>query len=244
VSLLAGVSPLVEVTKKGNAKDVSWKGFQKVCGNPSNFLNELKEFPSAIDAGKVPRKNIEKVRQVMIIMGADFSHDVLKGKSMAAAGLCTWLQNICAYYTLAAPAEVPAAPATTRSATPREVQNGFISKADITELKAVSRPPRGIVMVLEVVGLLVEGREEKMEWAECKRMLGDVTFLNQLLTFDIHAVPPASLAKAKTLVSEPSFNIEDLTRQSKAAAGLAKWVLHVLEKSGKGGDSQERAVLS
>lgn len=56
------------------------------------------EFPTAIDAGTVPRQNIQNARKVLIALGGEDRVAHLKKASCAAAGMCTWAANICAYY--------------------------------------------------------------------------------------------------------------------------------------------------
>jgi len=239
--LLAGISPQVEVTAKGNVKRDDWKEGKKLLGNPGQLIKELNEFPALIDAGKVPRRNIQNARKIQLAMGPEFS-DTLKKKSMAAGCLWVWVQNICAYYAIAAPPAPPAAPAEPPMTTTVEdnapappAASRFLSKADIVELKSVNCPPDAVKDVLAVVGLLLNGKEN-MDWGSCKRMLADGRFLQKLCELDIHRIPKESLAEAKVLATEAGIGVKSLASQSKAVVGLAMWVQDVLQKTSSGGD--------
>lgn len=222
----------------------SWKEFQTLCSNPADFINDLKEFPLLIDEGKVPRKNIENVRKVQIAMGSDATPESLKAKSAAASSMCRWLNNICAYYVLAAPATVadiktPAGRKAESDNNGRRMVNN-LSKADLVELKSFAAPPATVKMVLTVVGLLLDNEEK--DWKGCKLMLTDVTFLKRLLAFDSEQVTPSALARAKVLTAEPGFDIRVVKRQSMCGEGLALWVLDVLEQSGNNGGGDGKGL--
>merc|ERR1719188_2417 len=100
--LFAGVYASVEVTQRGNVCAATWKNVKRMMSDSSCFLNNLLSFKGAIDAGKVPRKNIEKAREVKNDMGSSFSREAMARISAAAAGLCAWIINIIAYYALVA----------------------------------------------------------------------------------------------------------------------------------------------
>merc|ERR1712039_171981 len=47
--LLAGLSPAVELTAKGNVRYASWKGAQHLLGSPRDVLQTLNSFKDFID---------------------------------------------------------------------------------------------------------------------------------------------------------------------------------------------------
>merc|ERR1719399_627739 len=98
IHMYAGIDPNVEVDKKGRAKDVTWKGAQKIMAAPDKFLENLKCFKDEIDGSNVPAANIEAARATKESMGEDFSEEVFRKKSSAAAGLVVWVINIIMYY--------------------------------------------------------------------------------------------------------------------------------------------------
>merc|ERR1719262_517625 len=96
--LFAGIDPLVDVDKKGRVKDGSWKGAQKIMGSPEKFLENLKAYKQEIDDSNVPAANVDAARGVKDSMGDDFTEEVFRKKSAAAAGLVVWVINIIMYY--------------------------------------------------------------------------------------------------------------------------------------------------
>lgn len=96
--LQAGIDPNIDVDKKNNLKDGSWKGVQKMMANPEKFLVNLKEFKHVIDEGKIPLQNVDKARKIKDGLGEDFSQAGMSKKSQAAGGLCVWIINIIMYY--------------------------------------------------------------------------------------------------------------------------------------------------
>jgi dynein heavy chain len=94
--LLSGIDPNIEVDKKGNPKDPSWKGSQKMMSNPERFLESLKSYKGLIDKGSIQKSNIEKARPLTKDPG--FTVGAMKKKSNAAAGLCEWVLNILMYF--------------------------------------------------------------------------------------------------------------------------------------------------
>jgi len=99
--LFAGIDSRVEVTQSGNVRYASWKSVQILMGDAC-FLRNLQAFKGAIDAGKVPQKNIEKAREIKNGMGNSFSREAIARSSLAAAGLGSWIINIIAYYDIVA----------------------------------------------------------------------------------------------------------------------------------------------
>lgn len=96
--LMAGFDPTIELDKKGKVKDTSWKGAQRMMNNPEMFLNNLKAFKGEIDESRIPQSNIDFAKKAKDSLGDDFSTEVMKKKSSAAAGLCEWILNIIMYY--------------------------------------------------------------------------------------------------------------------------------------------------
>ena len=47
--LRVGIDPSIEMTNKGKVKDPSWKGAQRMMGNPEKFLEGLKSYKTDID---------------------------------------------------------------------------------------------------------------------------------------------------------------------------------------------------
>merc|ERR1711977_166663 len=136
--LFAGIADGVELTKRGNVKDASWKACQKFMSNPDATLKCMHDFKDTIDAGAVPAKNIRKVRKVL---GHSLNPDVVKAKSVAAGYLCKWLISTIAYYERAAPIQQhPQVSETSPPAKAVAEASKHLSKADIVEIKSLGSP--------------------------------------------------------------------------------------------------------
>jgi len=239
VHLFTGIAPKIEPTKKGtNVKDLTWRRFQKLCGNPTLLLQQLKDFKDAIDAGRVPRKNIRKARKIQIDMGNSFSAEVMKSKSSAVANLCTWISCMLAYYDLAAP-QMPE-PAVSREVAEPDSASGKVgpaaklSKSDIVELKALKNPAAGVRLTLEVICVLLQVPPKVSEsgvtdyWAASKELLGDMNFLNKLLTLS-EQVPKSALDAAAPYMSREDFTPESVKKASVACEHLCAFAHEVYQ---------------
>merc|ERR1719230_955180 len=96
-----------------------------------------------------------------------------------------------------------------------------LSKADITEVKSFAKPPPAVMTVMEAVCILLGS---KPTWDDSKRLLGDVTFMDQLKEYDKDNIPPAYLKKIKKYVENPDMAVEVVKKVSKAATSLCMWV--------------------
>ena len=100
VGVIAAV--IYMTAKKGsNLKklDISWNGGKKMMGSADAFLVMLQEF----DKDNLPLENKECVRKYTgppTSPDPHFNYDYMKSKSVAAAGLCDWVVNICTYHDI------------------------------------------------------------------------------------------------------------------------------------------------
>jgi dynein heavy chain len=74
-------------------KDVSWNAAKKFMGSVDVFLNSLQTF----DKDNTPANCIEKCEKEYLSLPG-FNPENIKSKSQAAAGLCSWVVNICKYW--------------------------------------------------------------------------------------------------------------------------------------------------
>ncbi|CAE8663559.1 unnamed protein product [Polarella glacialis] len=96
-----------------------------------------------------------------------------------------------------------------------------IRKPDLCELRAMARPPDGILQVLSACGVLLQGEPPSMlEWKKCKQMLTSQRFLTDLKTLDPGQVSERQLAFCVALSEEPLFNYEMMRRRGLAVAEL------------------------
>ena len=91
-----------------------------------------------------------------------------------------------------------------------------LSKDDIVELKKVNNPIPAVELALRCT--LIYLGYHKPDWPMAQKALADMKFLDKLRNFDKDSVPAKVLNKVKNLTTKPEFNVEQMTRASKAAA--------------------------
>ena len=141
-----------------------------------------------------------------------------------------------------------------RRSFPRTQALDALSKKDISEIRSFSRPPPKVEMVMEAVMIL---KTSEPSWAESKRQLADVNFLNtvrniavaplardiaaspctrnarlQLRNFDKDHISDRTLRAISRYTSNPEFDAEKVGAVSIAAKSLCIWVI-AMEKYGK-----------
>jgi hypothetical protein len=72
-------------------QDVSWAASKKAMNDVGRFLESLVKF----DKDHIPPANIAVVQP--IVKDVNFTGEVLRTKSQAAAGICEWVRNVVAY---------------------------------------------------------------------------------------------------------------------------------------------------
>jgi hypothetical protein len=226
--LFAGIADEVQLTRRGNVRDASWKSCQKFLSNPEAILKRMRDFRDTIDAGAVPAKNIKKVRKVL---GHLLNPEAMMAKSMAAAQLCKWLISTIAYYEHAAPIQQqPLVIHTVPSANVAAEASKHLSKGDIVEIKSLSSPPQPVMIVCVCVGILL-GKDENLGWAGVKAMLSDVRFLKTLLEQKKEDVTSEQIEKVHELITREgeTFDGDNIRRVSAAAYSLLHWVRAMIE---------------
>jgi len=98
--LQATLHPAIEVDSQGRVKDSSWKASKKMIKDPKKFLADLKDFKKLVEDGRVPARNVQTACRIRNSMGDDFSHEAMRKKSAAVAGLATWVLNIIQYHKI------------------------------------------------------------------------------------------------------------------------------------------------
>jgi len=239
--LFAGVAPEVELTKKGNVKDASWKSCQKFFSDPAATLRKLQALQEGIHKGRVPRRNVGRVRRIQVNMGIAFSAEAMRAKSAAAASLCKWLMSVVAYYDVSAPHRLePTAAATGEDAgqhgalpASSVIASGLLDKRDLVELKSLAKPPQPVMIVCVCVCVLRPLGCEEVDagWAGAKAMLGNPRLLQALLDYRKDEVTEEQRMKVQDLLNneKQSFEGENMLQISKAAYGLLQWVRAIVD---------------
>ncbi len=96
-----------------------------------------------------------------------------------------------------------------------------LNKEAITEVKSFRNPPEVVVLVMMAVCFL---KDQKQDWDSALRMLSDTNFRASLINYPKDDIPAAKLRKLKTWIENPDFEIEKVSRVSKAATAMCMWV--------------------
>jgi len=101
IVLLAGVNSNIVAQKNGKVKDKdrSWDAAKKnLLGNVNGLVDDLKSYKEKVDTGGVPSVNWKEIRPYLQM--EHFKVEIIEKKNSAAAGLCSWVLNIVAYYDI------------------------------------------------------------------------------------------------------------------------------------------------
>ncbi|KAF5288622.1 hypothetical protein FQR65_LT11993 [Abscondita terminalis] len=114
-----------------------------------------------------------------------------------------------------------------------------LTPADITIVKTMKNPPRGVKLVMEAVCIIKGVKPDKLPnpsgigfiedyWGPSKKLLNDIKFLEHLILFDKDNIPPAIMQKLQTsILKDESFDPDKVKSASTAAEGLCKWVIAI-----------------
>ena len=111
-----------------------------------------------------------------------------------------------------------------------------LNKSDITEVKAMKKPPDGVVLVMKALSILLQVKPLKKKsedgmkkiddyWETAKKeFLSDPKFLPRLYAFDKDNIPDSVVEAVKPTTEDPNFAPDIVARASSAAKGLSMWV--------------------
>lgn len=110
-----------------------------------------------------------------------------------------------------------------------------LTKYEISELKALNKPPLPVRMVLEAVCIILgvaparykkggEFIEDYWLAAMGKKVLGDPKILDKLVTFDKVIISKNVIEKLENFIKNPEFDPEVASHASEAAKGMCLWV--------------------
>ncbi|XP_014203995.1 dynein heavy chain 7, axonemal [Copidosoma floridanum] len=111
---------------------------------------------------------------------------------------------------------------------------------DIQIVKTMKNPPAGVKLVMEAICILKDVKADRVRnesgmmvedyWKPSLRVLGDIRFLDSLLTFDKDNIPERIVSKIRsTILTNPSFDPDKIRNASMACEGLCKWVIALSE---------------
>jgi len=105
-----------------------------------------------------------------------------------------------------------------------------LNKKDIAEIKAYSKPPELVELVLNAIMCIK--KLPHGDWNETKKCISDANFLQSLIAFDKESLNEALMNKLSKFTSLAKFNPEEVGKQSGAAKSLCQWI-RAMEMYGK-----------
>ncbi|XP_029642789.1 dynein heavy chain 12, axonemal-like isoform X2 [Octopus sinensis] len=111
-----------------------------------------------------------------------------------------------------------------------------LKPADITIVKSMKSPPAGVKLVMAAVCVMRDIKPERIAdastgrrtldyWGPSKKLLGDISFLNQLRDYDKDNIPPHIMLKIRNeYLTNPEFDPAKVAKASSAAEGLCRWI--------------------
>jgi len=111
-----------------------------------------------------------------------------------------------------------------------------LKKSDIQEIKAFKLPPKGVVVTMEAVCMMLgqagtkvknkeTGKKEMDFWeVSKKKVLANPKFLEDLLAYDRDNIHPDIVEKVTLFCTRDDFTPAKVKKASIAAAGLCQWV--------------------
>ena len=98
--------------------------------------------------------------------------------------------------------------------------------SDITELKAFNNPPEKVKTVLSALAVLLG---LQTDWASCRKMLGNNSFLGMLTNYDKDNISDAIIKKLSSYLADPEFNYDSISKVSSACAAFVAWIIAMNE---------------
>ena len=111
-----------------------------------------------------------------------------------------------------------------------------LTKADITEVKAMKNPPKAVKVVMEAVCQMLSIKPNKINdpanpskkindyWGPSQGLLADTKFLDTLRAYDKDNIPQPIIAAVRPYLDVEEFDPPVVKKASNAAYGLCCWV--------------------
>lgn len=107
-----------------------------------------------------------------------------------------------------------------------------LTKQDIAEIKAFTKPPPLVASVGKAVCVLFE---VETTWDATKKLLNDPHILVKMIDYDKDNVSPTIIRSLDAFVQLPDFSPDVIVRHSRAAQGMCMWVraIHTYDRVAK-----------
>ncbi|GLV39946.1 Dynein heavy chain at 36C [Carabus blaptoides fortunei] len=116
-----------------------------------------------------------------------------------------------------------------------------LNKNDITEVRAMKRPPMGVIFVIEAICIVKDIKPNKVPglkfgeklldyWEPGRSLMSDPgQFLQSLMNFDKESITETMIKSLEKYVDDPAFQPAKIIQASKACTSLCMWV-HAMYK--------------
>lgn len=250
VLVIFGIQPL---RKKNGGKD--WWALAQTLLCAPNFAKKLLDFKMEIDASTMEKLDI-------YCADPKIHPENVRKASKAAEVFAKWVFEVRASSKIVENLKKAEGPLKAKCAPPAPIEVNELDclcKSNLTELKSLSRPPREVSLLFEVVCTLIAGWDSSVQvqedrsWELTKKRMGKVDALGVLKSVD-GAIQSGDIPKSNVdcaMEKLKGFG-EEMTpnrirNKSAAAFGLAQWLHAVLNKhynspGGAGADSNTEAT--
>ena len=111
---------------------------------------------------------------------------------------------------------------------------GCVKKADLTELKSMSKPPVQVKAVMDacLIALGDFNAPKQDTWLAAKKLLANTKFLQRLSDFDPDSITAATVRRLQPLMEDPANDPANTAKASKAVQGVNLWA-HAVYGFGK-----------
>eukprot|EP00371_Babesia_bovis_P002213 XP_001610860.1 cytoplasmic dynein heavy chain [Babesia bovis T2Bo] len=104
-----------------------------------------------------------------------------------------------------------------------------INRKSLDELRSMSNPPSIIKDTMEmVVLLLTNSTSSNIAWDICRKVIKSADFITKIVQFNTQALNPVTVSIVKERLKNPSWDKDRISKASKAAGPLARWVESIL----------------
>lgn len=218
----------------------------KLCAGVPVWLTQ-------VDAGesqrftKQARACVERAKSLKRSKGLEFTAErlsQLEGRAgPVGLKLVTWVSAALAYYDLVSAkhiARLDADDAAQAQAAREEEMAQLrasplnaLDQRDVQELKALSKPPRGVDDAVLAVGFLIGhfalDAEDPPGWKQCQQLMANpAAFVERLKNFTASDVQKSNLERAKEYASHEDFTWDCMMKKSAAAAVVVLWVTRMI----------------
>jgi len=103
---------------------------------------------------------------------------------------------------------------------------GKVNKASLDELRNLKSPPEGVKLAMEAVSIMVKTDVgNKISWDECRKIMREQGFINNILEFDPESLKDSTREKIqKNYLGSSGWNLAAIQRASTVAGPVAEWV--------------------